>query len=173
MTVHNLYHGGRKAGNANNAMYPAAETTPNDGLRQSAHKDPIAFGNTRLLDFSGLDNRRQAGLLQYLETHNISVGDEIVLCALPEKSFLLGFSTDVEFAEEGIAFEVKTKYGGLDLGTLSLASVDSQGVMLDEPKWLKRTDYIVLKVTAWPAREKPNKARFSVTPLLFVPKIGN
>lgn len=171
--IHYLQHGGKPAKNPNGAMYPSAEITPNDGLRQAAHKEPVAFGNTRLLDFSHLDGRRQAGLQQYLETHKINVGDEIVLCAIPEKSFLIGVASEVEFAEDGVAFTIQTKYSGDEFGELSLSKVDSNGTMLDKAKWMKKTDYITLKVTAWPAGEPPKLARFSVTPLLFVPKLGN
>lgn len=173
MTVHFLHHGGKSIKKPNAAMYPAHETTNDDDLRQSAHKEPVAFGNTRLLDFSSYDGRRQAGLQQYLQTHKISVGDEIVLCAMPGKSFFLGHAFEVEHPEEGVAFKIKTKYTGEELGELSLASISSGGKLLAEPKWLDKTDYIVLEVTAWPEGVLPKFGRFSVTPLMLVPKLGN
>lgn len=172
MAIHFLHHGGAAVKNIGSHQYPSAEVTPNDGLAQAAHKEHVAFGNTRLLDFSSLDGRRQAGLQQYLDTHTIAVGDEIVLCAIPKNSFLIGLATEVEFEEEGVAFTVQTKYSGIEFDPLSLAKVDSNGKMLDEAKWLKQSDYITLKVTAWPST-RPQKGRFSVTPLLFVPKLGN
>ena len=173
MTTHYLHHGGKPTSNPHREMYPAVATTKNDGLRQSAHKQPIAFGNTRLLDFSSKDGRRQGALQQYLEANEIKVGDKIVLSAIPEQSLLLGFAWGVEHAEDGIAFKVATKYGGTDMGQLNVATVDSKGEFLEKPEWLKHTDYIELTVTAWPSESIPSEGRFWVTPIVIVPQLGN
>lgn len=177
MTYHALYHGGNVVRNGNNVMYPAAPLSQTDHLIQAAHKTPAMFSNTRLFDFSQRDQRRQAGLQQYLERINaagtpLASGDVIGACAVPALSLLLGFAWAVENPADGVGFAVLTHFTQNALGYFMASSADSNCHLLDEPVWLKDNEIIDLHVSAWPANV-PDDLRFWVSPIIIVPKIGN
>lgn len=177
MTYHALHHGGNIVRNPNQEMYPAAPLPSSDHLKQAAHKTPCVFSNTRLFDFSQRDQRRQAGLQQYLERINaagtpLQAGDTIGASAIPAGSLLYGYAWAVESAAVGVSFAMKTHFGGLSLATINAATVDSDCALLSKPVWQKGNEVIDLQLTAWPA-DMPSDLRFWVTPILIVPKIGN
>lgn len=178
MATHYLHHGGAGVRNREYALYPSAKPTPVDRLAPAAHKEPIAFGITRLLDFSELDGRRQAGLQQYLEQAAgdgtpLQQGDICTLSAIPSRSLLLGFAWEVEVPEAGVTFDIKTLYGALTLETgVNAGAPGSSGALLDKPLWIADGDYLTVEFTTFPAKGA-STLRFSVTPIVLTPKLGN
>ncbi|SAK62623.1 hypothetical protein AWB76_03281 [Caballeronia temeraria] len=174
---HPLYHGGNAVRNPAQEMYPAATLTVGDHLTQAAHKAPVAFSNTRLFDFSQKDGRRQAGLQQYLNRQvsngtPLKTGDIIGACAIGAGSLLIGYAWGVENPADGVAFNIKTHFGGQLLENVNASSINSNGAMLKTPVWLKDNEIIDVELTNWPTTV-PNDLRFWVTPILFVPQRGN
>ncbi|SIO50564.1 hypothetical protein SAMN05444172_2581 [Burkholderia sp. GAS332] len=174
---HKLYHGGRGTRNPDQEMYPAATLPAAEHLNQAAHKEPIAFGNTRLFDFSQKDGRRQAGLQQYLERAAANgtpfvQGDIVGASTVPAQSILLGYAWAVENAEAGVAFTIKTHFAGATLETVNAASIGSNGKLLTTPIWLKDNEIIDLEFTSLPSAGL-SELRFWVTPIVLVPKVGN
>ena len=174
---HKLYHGGPVVRNPNQEMYPAATIIQTDHLHQAAHKEPIAFGNTRLFDFSQKDTRRQAGLQQYLQrtadnNAPLQMGDTIGACACPAQSLLLGYAWAVENPEAGVTFNIGTHFGGQVLATVDGSTKGSDCKLLTTPVWLQDNEIIDLELTAFPANGVAD-LRFWVTPILLVPKVGN
>lgn len=177
MTYHWLQHGGPVTRNPNQEMYPAAKITQAEPLRQAAHKEPIAFGNTRLFDFSQKDGRRQAGLQQYLDRAAangtpLQQGDIVGACACPAQAILLGYAWAVENPEPGVTFKIKTHFGGQTLATVDGSVAGSDGKLLGSPVWLKDNELLDLEFTSFPANGVSD-LRFWVTPILLVPKVGN
>lgn len=168
MTYHYLHHGGKPTNNDGN-IYPQAKISRNDNLMQAAHKSPVAFANSRMLDFS--PNGTQEALLQYVKDTKIEVDDKITLSAIPAKCLLIGFAWEVLEAEDGIQFDLATEYSGLSLGSLDVSTVGS-GFVEVEDTWIKEGDYVTATVKAFPSTV-PSKAKFSVSPIFFVPFIGN
>ena len=177
MILHYLHHGGAGTRNDNQALYPAATPAPIERLAPAAHKEPIAFGITRLLDFSQLDGRRQAGLQQYLERtaadgKPLQANDLVTLSAIPARSLLLGVAWGVEIPEAGVSFNLKLLRGGQTLVTgVNAATVDSDAQMVT-PQWFKDSDFVVAEFTSFPANGA-KELRFWVSPMLLVPKLGN
>ncbi|CAE6958707.1 hypothetical protein [Paraburkholderia domus] len=177
MAYHRLYHGGLGVSNVNYQMYPATALVPGDPLAPAAHKEAITFGLTRLLDFSQLDARRQAGLQQYLETATaqgapMKQGDVIGLTIVPAKSLFYGYAWEVEKPETGVTLTVKMHTSGEVLATINASTAGSDGKPLTTPTWMLDNDVVDVELTAWPPNG-PNDLRFSVSPIVFWPKIGN
>jgi hypothetical protein len=177
MTLHYLHHGGAGTRNADQALYPAATPAPIERLHPAAHKEPIAFGITRLLDFSQKDGRRQAGLQQYLERaaaggHPLQANDLVTLSALPAQALLLGVAWGVEEPEAGVTFDLKLLTGGQTLvSNVNAATVNSDAKMLT-PLWFKVSDFLVAEFTSFPANGA-SALRFWVSPMVLVPQLGN
>jgi len=176
-TYHKLFHGGNPVHNGNQVMYPAADLAAADALVPAAHKTPAMFSNTRLFDFSQRDMRRQAGLQQYLVQMAaagtpLQQGDTIGACVIPANSMFVGFAWGIEKPQAGVAFKIKTHFGGTALDTVNAATADSKGTMLATPTWFKTNEIIDLELTSWPST-MPDDLRFWVTPILIVPRIGN
>lgn len=174
---HQLQHGGSPSRNPNNEMYPSMPLRPGDYLAQAAHRAPAMFSNTRLFDFSQKDTRRQAGLQQYLrrlanDGATLSQGDIIGACAIGSGSLLVGYAWGVENPEPGVAFAIKTHFGGLALETVSAATVDSNAAFLDTPVWVKDVELLDIELTSFPS-SPPTDLRFWVSPIIITPQIGN
>ncbi|QUO23833.1 hypothetical protein KEH57_09540 [Burkholderia cenocepacia] len=177
MAYHRLFHGGIGVFNPNWEMYPASPLTPGDGLMPAAHKEDIVFGLTRLLDFSQKDARRQAGLQQFLERavtngRPLQQGDVIGLCVVPAKSLFYGYAWEVDHPEAGVTLTLRTHSDGAALTTVNASVADSSGEPFATPKWLHDNEVIDVELTAWPANGVTD-LRFSVSPIVFWPRIGN
>ncbi len=177
MAYHRLYHGGMGVNNVNFQMYPEAPLVVGDPLAPAAHKEAITFGLTRLLDFSQLDARRQVGLQQYLETQTalgtpLKQGDIIGMSIVPAKSLFYGFAWEVEKPQTGVTLTAKLHASGQTLATINASTAASDGKALTTPTWMLDNDVVDVELTAWPA-DGPLDLRFSVSPIVFWPKIGN
>ncbi|WP_333679875.1 hypothetical protein [Dyella sp.] len=178
MTIHYLHHGGAGVRNPNWEMYPAAKPVAGVQLRPAAHKEPIAFGITRLLDFSQKDGRRQAGLQQYLERAAndgtpLQAGDTCTLSCVPARSLLLGYAWGVEVPEQGVSFDITLAQKGETLASgISGAAEGSNAELLDKPLWLPDGDVLAVTFNGFPAKGATDLT-FWVTPIVIVPKIGN
>jgi hypothetical protein len=132
MAYHRLYHGGMGVNNVNYQMYPEAPLVAGDPLAPAAHKEAITFGLTRLLDFSQLDARRQAGLQQYLETLTalgtpLKQSDVIGMSIVPAKSLFYGFAWEVEKPQSGVTLTVKMHTGGQTITVINASTAASDG----------------------------------------------
>jgi hypothetical protein len=177
MAYHKLYHGGRDVHNPNQEMYPAANLSAGQQLAQAASKEPIAFGNTRLFDFSQQDERRQAGLQQYLERLSssgtpLAQGDIIGASVISSMSLLIGYAWAVEKPEPGVAFNLKLHFSGTTLESVNAGAVGSNANFFSRPLWLPNSEILNIELTSFPPNGV-NDLRFWVTPIFFTPKVGN
>ncbi|OLL27466.1 hypothetical protein BTH42_31975 [Burkholderia sp. SRS-W-2-2016] len=150
---------------------------PGDALAPAAHKEHVAFGMTRLLDFAQFDSRRQAGLQQYLERAAtlgmpLQQGDLVGMCIVPAKTLFYGYAWEVEEPEAGVTFTIRRHSNGEALATVNGAYADSNGEAFALPVWMHDNDIIDVELTSWPANGVFD-LRFSVSPIVFWPKIGN
>lgn len=101
MATHELYIGGPPTRNYSQAMFPAVpfnEDGPGFQIGPAAHKGPIGYADTRLLDF-GADH----ALSEFLRENTVEDGDLLGVVLIPRRVLFLGFYYRIETPVEGLS----------------------------------------------------------------------
>lgn len=101
MATHEIYVGGPPTRNYSQSMFPAVPfneaAAPFNQIGVAAHKGPIGYADTRLLDFSG-DN----ALAEFLRENTVAAADVLGVVLIPKNVILLGFYYRVITPKAGV-----------------------------------------------------------------------
>lgn len=100
MATHELYIGGPPTRNYSQAMFPAVPFNADAAAFQvgpAAHKGPIGYADTRLLDF-GSDH----ALAEFMRENTVAQGDDLGVVLIPKDVLFLGFHYSILNPVEGL-----------------------------------------------------------------------
>ncbi len=101
MATHELYIGGPSTKNYSQAMFPAVPfvdtAAPFTLIGPAAHKGPIGYNDTRLLDF-GADH----ALTEFSRNTTIAQGDVLGVVLIPKNMLFLGFYYKIVTPQAGL-----------------------------------------------------------------------
>lgn len=106
MAIHELYVGGPPSRNYSQAMFPLPTFSETDaaftGIGMAAHKGPVSYNATRLLDFSG-----DHALAEFLRENTVAQGDTLGVVIVPRNMLYLGMYFKVVNPVTGITITPK------------------------------------------------------------------
>lgn len=101
MATHELYIGGPPTRNYSQAMFPAVAfneaAAPFNQIGMAAHKGPIGYADTRLLDF-GVDH----ALSEFVRENTVAQGDKLGVVLIPKNMLFMGFYYEIITPQAGL-----------------------------------------------------------------------
>lgn len=125
MTIHELYIGGPPTRNAGLSMFPAVafdDTAAGFQVGPAAHKGPIGYNLTRMLDFSGDD----FALSEWMRNASYAAADKLGVVIIPQNMLYLGFYYKVIKGVAGISLTPNLRGKSLTYTAID-ASVETEG----------------------------------------------
>lgn len=183
MATHELYIGGPSSKNYSQAMFPApafSETAkPFTQVGVAAHKGPIGFADTRLLDF-GADH----ALGEFARNTTIAQGDVLGVVLIPKNHLFLGFYYKIITAQTGLTLTPAlrgkaTVFTAIAGGTVAEGFVAPAGgaivtegaVSMAGAQYDNKPDMLDLALTALPAG-KMGAFKMVISPVLLAVDTG-
>lgn len=117
-TTRELYLGGGPTANINRSAFPAPAFSATDPVqlvsKPAAHKGPISFGLTRVLDFQNDSSLSAYVAAQLAAGTPIVAGDKLSLAVIPPGQIFVGITVQVIQAASGaLPLTPSTRVGGL------------------------------------------------------------